>query len=89
MKASKIYLEAAKLIDRKFTMYSCNAIDVVEKPRDRRKGLSSGYGRLMGFNDEFDFYLAHGLAGPTNIAARKHRVLLLLLASAISKSEGL
>ena len=51
MKASKIYLEAAKLIDRKFTMYSCNAIDVVEKPRDRRNGLSSGYGRFMGFND--------------------------------------
>ncbi len=85
MKYSQVYLKAAKLVDSNKQYYSCNAICAVTKLWHPNP-LSQNYCSSMGFEGANDFSYAHGQT--PNDAARKHRVLLLLLASAIAESEG-
>lgn len=88
MKDSEVYLEAAKLIDSGVELFSCAAIDQVLNQHD--SALAQNYCSSMGFVNAYDFFDLYGftLRTPINIPARRHRVLLLLLASAIAESEG-
>ena len=89
MKDSEVYLGAAKLIDAGVELYSCLAIDNVVGQYN--SVLAENYCTSMGFigvSDFLDLYGPTGRSFNVNLPAREHRVLLLLLASAIAESEG-
>ena len=82
MKPSAIYLEAAKLVDRGEALYSCWAIDDIERFYcSGPKSLVDDYSRNTGFKDL-------EMTDVFNNEKRQIRVLLLCLMSAKAKSEG-
>jgi hypothetical protein len=84
MKDSKIYLQAAQLIDQHKESYSCLAIaSAAGRVWWENEPLAVEYCKHMGFVNN-DLYV------PMMKKAKRRnlRVWLLLLASAIAKSEG-